>query len=49
MVARWEQEEYPAIAAVAADAGATIYFADEAWIHSDYHAGTTWAPIRQTR
>jgi transposase len=46
-VARWKQEEYPAIAAAAA-AGATIYFADEAGIRSDYHAGTTWAPVGQT-
>jgi hypothetical protein len=29
-------------------AGATIYFADEAGIRSDHHAGTTWAPIGQT-
>jgi hypothetical protein len=28
--------------------GATIYFGDEAGIRSDYHAGTTWAPIGQT-
>ena len=28
--------------------GATIYFADEAGIRSDYHAGTTWAPVGQT-
>ncbi len=28
--------------------GATIYFADEAGIRSDYHAGTTWAPIGRT-
>jgi hypothetical protein len=42
------QEEYPAIAAGAAAAGATIYFADEAGIRSDHHAGTTWAPAGQT-
>ena len=28
--------------------GATIYFADEAGIRSDYHAGTTWAPVGRT-
>ncbi len=28
--------------------GATIYVADEAGIRSDYHAGTTWAPVGQT-
>src|SRR5829696_8363207 len=25
-----------------------IYFADEAGIRSDYHSGTTWAPVGQT-
>jgi hypothetical protein len=28
--------------------GATVYFADEAGICSDYHAGTTWAPVGRT-
>lgn len=28
--------------------GATIYFADEAGIRSDYHSGTTWAPVGAT-
>src|SRR4030095_11798232 len=47
-VAAWKQEEYPAIRAEAAQVSATIYFADEAGIRSDYHAGTTWAPVGQT-
>ena len=47
-VAAWKQAEYPAIRAEAAKVGATIYFADEAGIRSDYHAGTTWAPVGQT-
>lgn len=47
-VRRWKEEEYPAIAAAAAADGATIYFADEAGIRSDHHAGTTWAPVGQT-
>jgi transposase len=47
-VARWKTEEYPAIRAQAAEEGATIYFADEAGIRSDYHSGTTWAPVGQT-
>jgi transposase len=47
-VARWKAEEYPAIREQAAKAGATIYFADEAGVRSDYHAGTTWAPVGQT-
>jgi len=44
----WQKEEFPAIAAEAKRVGASILFADEASIRSDYHAGTTWAPIGQT-
>jgi transposase len=47
-VARWKAEEYPKIRAQATKVRATIYFADEAGIRSDYHAGTTWAPVGQT-
>ena len=47
-VARWKREEYPAIKARAAEVGATILFADEASVRTDYHAGTTWAPVGQT-
>ena len=47
-VARWKAEEFPAIRREAARVGATIWFADEAGIRSDYHAGTTWAPVGQT-
>jgi transposase len=47
-VARWKAEEFPAIRAAAKAEGATIYFADEAGIRSDYHAGTTWAPVGRT-
>lgn len=47
-VARWKNEDYPAIRKAAAEQGATIYFADEAGIRSDYHSGTTWAPVGQT-
>lgn len=47
-VARWKNEDYPAIRKAAAGEGATIYFADEAGIRSDYHSGTIWAPIGQT-
>jgi transposase len=43
-VARWKAETYPAIRAEAAQVGATIYFADEAGVRSDFHAGTTWPP-----
>ncbi len=47
-VERWKREEYPAIKARAAQVGATILFAEEASVRTDYHAGTTWAPIGQT-
>jgi len=47
-VRRWKVEDYPQIRAEAQQVGATIWFADEAGVRSDYHAGTTWAPVGQT-
>jgi transposase len=47
-VERWKTETYPQVRAEAEAAGATIYFCDEAGVRSDYHAGTTWAPVGQT-
>jgi transposase len=47
-VARWREIEYPKIAARARAAGGTVYFIDEAGVRSDYHPGTTWAPVGQT-
>lgn len=47
-VARWKSEVFPAIRAAAAQRGATIHFVDEAGVRSDYHAGTTWAPVGVT-
>lgn len=47
-VEQWKTEQFPAIRAAAKAAGATVYFADEAGIRSDYHAGTTWAPVGVT-
>lgn len=47
-VQAWKQSEYPAIAKEAKKAGGTIYFADEAGIRSDHHAGTTWGAIGRT-
>lgn len=47
-VERWKKEEYPRIRREAKRAGATIYFGDEASVRSDYHSGTTWAPVGQT-
>ncbi len=45
-VAAWKEIEYPAIAKQARKLGATVYFADEAGIRSDHHAGTTWGRDR---
>jgi transposase len=47
-VEKWKTDDFPAIRAQAKREGATIYFADEAGIRSDYHAGTTWAPVGRT-
>lgn len=47
-VRAWKQETYPKIKAAAVEAGATIFFADEAGVRTDHHAGTTWAPIGRT-
>ena len=47
-VKKWQSEEFPRLKAEAKRLGAEIYFADEAGIRSDYHAGTTWAPIGET-
>lgn len=47
-VQAWKDQSYPAIRARAKAAGATIYFADEASVRSDYRTGTTWAPVGQT-
>src|SRR3954466_12231723 len=47
-VQRWKEEQFPAIRKQAKAEGATIYFADEAGVRSDYHAGTAWAPVGRT-
>ncbi len=47
-VARWKQVDYPQVAAEAKATGGTVFFVDEAGVRSDYHAGTTWAPVAQT-
>ena len=47
-VARWKETEYPKIAVEATAAGGVVFFVDEAGVRSDYHAGTTWAPVGQT-
>ena len=47
-VEHWKKVEYPKIRAAAKREGASIFFADEANVRSDYHSGTTWAPVGQT-
>lgn len=42
-VERWRRLDYPAIARYAKKRDAAVYFADEASVRSDHHAGTTWA------
>lgn len=42
-VEKWLKEEYPRIKRLAKKVGAKIFFADEAGVRSDFHAGTTWA------
>lgn len=48
LVQSWQETVYPKIAARAKKEGALIFFADEAGVRSDHHAGTTWAPVGQT-
>jgi transposase len=45
---QWKQEVFPQIQARAKAEGAVIFFADEASVRTDYHAGTTWAPVGRT-
>lgn len=48
MVEAWLEQQYPAIRKEAKRVGAKVYFADEAHVRSDYHSGTTWAPVGKT-
>lgn len=43
LVLNWQAKELPRIKAMAKAEKATIYYADESSIRSDYHSGTTWA------
>jgi transposase len=47
-VADWKEKTFPQIQAKAKKEGAAIFFADEASVRTNYHAGTTWAPVGQT-
>jgi len=47
-VEQWLKDDFPRIRKEAQNVGATIYFADEAGVRSDYHSGTTWGIRGQT-
>ncbi|WP_150462039.1 IS630 family transposase [Nesterenkonia ebinurensis] len=47
-VKAFKEQQYPQIAKNAKKQGATVYFADEAGLRSDHHAGRTWAAKGQT-
>jgi transposase len=47
-VAEWKADTFPQIQARAKKEGAAIFFADEASVRTNYHAGTTWAPVGKT-
>ena len=47
-VEKWRKEQFPKIREEAEGAGQMVYFADEAGVRSDYHAGTTWSPKGKT-
>lgn len=48
LVEEWKKVIYPKLRRRAAEEGAEILFGDEASVRTDYHAGTTWAPVGQT-
>jgi transposase len=47
-VLEWKENTYPQIRKDADEHGAFIFFADEASVRTDFHSGTTWAPVGQT-
>lgn len=47
-VAEWKERVFPQIQVRAKKEGAAIFFADESSVRTDYHAGTTWAPVGKT-
>lgn len=48
LVVDWMAKDFPEIKKMALEAGADIFFGDEASVRSDYHSGTTWAPRGKT-
>lgn len=47
-IEEWFTLTFPAILQRAKQEGGRIFFADESGVRSDYHSGTTWAPIGRT-
>jgi transposase len=47
-VAEWKNKTFPQIQARAKKEGAAIFFADESSVRTNYHAGSTWAPVGKT-
>lgn len=48
LVEQWLTRDFPKIRKKAQKTGAEIYFCDEAGVRSDFHCGSTWAPIGKT-
>lgn len=44
----WVKREFPKLRKEAKKIGAKVFFADEAGVRSDFHAGTTWAERGET-
>jgi transposase len=47
-VSEWKEKTFPGIQARAKKEGAAIFFADESSVRTEFHAGTTWAPVGRT-
>jgi len=47
-VFKWMAEDFVAIRKLAQQHKAEIFFGDESSVRSDYHSGTTWAPVGKT-
>lgn len=47
-VEQWVAQDFPALRERAQAEDAQIFFGDESGFRSDYHSGTTWAPVGET-
>jgi transposase len=48
LVEEWKKTTLPSIQDQARREGASIFYGDEAAVRSDYHAGSSWAPMGRT-